>query len=283
MHYYQFNIGDYAKHTRHLTLMEDLAYRRLMDFYYNSELPLSSDVKKLSRLVGMPDHKIEVAQVLEDFFCLTDEGYIQKRIADEIEKYAAKAAAARSNGTKGGRPPGKKNEVKTGKVKPKITQPVNSANPAETGSKANHEPLTTNHKPEEPKPLSDKPDDPLKEMFAEFWDAFGDKRGRTPAEKAFRKIKPDAKLFDSIIAGAKEYRTGRDLLLSNGGTPKMAQGWLTDRRWEDEPNSGIVVVKKQPQTFQQLRTEANKQAMVDFVTGGDDDGFGQNPIRQIDG
>jgi len=34
MHYYQFNIGDYASHTRHLSDLEDLAYRRLLDAYY---------------------------------------------------------------------------------------------------------------------------------------------------------------------------------------------------------------------------------------------------------
>ena len=44
MHYFQFNIGDYASHTRHLTLMEDLAYRRLLDLYYMREGCLVGDV-----------------------------------------------------------------------------------------------------------------------------------------------------------------------------------------------------------------------------------------------
>ena len=39
MHYYSFNIGDYASHTRHLTAIEDLAYRRLLDLYYLHEQP----------------------------------------------------------------------------------------------------------------------------------------------------------------------------------------------------------------------------------------------------
>ena len=34
MHFYQFNIGDYASHTRHLNPIEDIAYRRLLDIYY---------------------------------------------------------------------------------------------------------------------------------------------------------------------------------------------------------------------------------------------------------
>ena len=42
MNYYPFHIGDYASHTRHLTLMEDLAYRRLLDLYYLHERPLNA-------------------------------------------------------------------------------------------------------------------------------------------------------------------------------------------------------------------------------------------------
>jgi len=41
MHYFNFNIGDYASHTRHLSLMEDLAYRRLIDAYYLAEKPFT--------------------------------------------------------------------------------------------------------------------------------------------------------------------------------------------------------------------------------------------------
>ena len=31
MNYYNFHIGDYARRTRHLTVLEDLFYRRLLD------------------------------------------------------------------------------------------------------------------------------------------------------------------------------------------------------------------------------------------------------------
>jgi len=40
MHFYDFNIGDYAKKTQHLTNEEDLAYRRALDMYYDTEKPL---------------------------------------------------------------------------------------------------------------------------------------------------------------------------------------------------------------------------------------------------
>lgn len=105
MHYYQFNIGDYAKSTKHLTLFEDLAYRRLLDLAYDTEKPLPKDIDKLTRLIGMREQKTETQQVLEEFFFLTKNGYIQKRVKRELDAYSAKAVVARANGKKGGRPP----------------------------------------------------------------------------------------------------------------------------------------------------------------------------------
>lgn len=74
----------------------------------------------------------------------------------------------------------------------------------------------------------------LKE-FELFWDTFADKRGRAPAIKSWKAIKGmNTDLIGQIIAGAKRYADHRVALIESKGTPKMAQGWLTDRRWEDE-------------------------------------------------
>ena len=72
--------------------------------------------------------------------------------------------------------------------------------------------------------------------FLLFWDTFGDKKGKVPAyEKSWCKI-PDLtdELVEKIIEGAKRYAVERKNILAKNGSPKMAQGWLTDRRWEDE-------------------------------------------------
>lgn len=147
MHYYQFNIGDYAKATRHLSNTEDLAYRRLIELYYDTERPLINDVVKLSRLVNMKENQEEIKIVLEDFFIETDEGFQQSRIDEEISIYHARAESARVNGKKGGRPKKAKHNPGKTEAKPKTTQSVNLANPKERVSKANQEPLTNNHKP----------------------------------------------------------------------------------------------------------------------------------------
>ena len=112
MHYYQFNIGDYASHTRHLTQTEDLGYRRLLDHYYLTEKPLTLCTTELSRLVNMRDSVTEIEQVLFDFFTKTEEGYTQQRVQEEVVKYHAKADRARANGQKGGRPKDKNKTTK---------------------------------------------------------------------------------------------------------------------------------------------------------------------------
>lgn len=147
MHYFKFNIGDYAKATRHLNNLEDLAYRRLIELYYDTEKPLPNDVKKLARLINMRENTEEIDVVLSDFFNLTNDGFQQKRIDEEITDYHRGADTARANGKKGGRPKKANPNPDETQGKPKKTQRVNLANPDETGLKANQEPLTNNHKP----------------------------------------------------------------------------------------------------------------------------------------
>jgi uncharacterized protein YdaU (DUF1376 family) len=90
MHYFQFNIGDYKSHTNHLSLLEDIAYRRLLDLYYLHERPLNSGVASVARQIGMREHETEVQTVLEEFFKLTEDGWVNKRADLVIEEYRAK-------------------------------------------------------------------------------------------------------------------------------------------------------------------------------------------------
>lgn len=96
MNYYSFHLGDYAAHTRHLSLLEDLAYRRMLDLYYTTERALPADPAKVARLIGMRDHMQEVTDVLGEFFALTADGHSSARCEREIDAYKAKADRAKS-------------------------------------------------------------------------------------------------------------------------------------------------------------------------------------------
>lgn len=95
MHYYNFNIGDYASHTRHLSEIEDLAYRRLLDLYYLHEQPLNESSTTVARLINLRKHESAVQAVLEEFFSLVPgRGWVNSRADEEIEKYHGKVEAA---------------------------------------------------------------------------------------------------------------------------------------------------------------------------------------------
>jgi phage replication O-like protein O len=77
------------------------------------------------------------------------------------------------------------------------------------------------------------------ETFNRFWDAFGYKYGKADAADAWLNIPTlTDSIVDQIISAARLEAKGRPQLLESGRTPKMAQGWLSGRRWEDEYISG---------------------------------------------
>jgi uncharacterized protein YdaU (DUF1376 family) len=94
MHYYQFNIGDYASHTRHLSPIEDIAYRRLLDLYYLHERPLNSGLTSVARQINLREYESEVKSVLEEFFTLMDDGWINVRADKEIAHFRGKIEQA---------------------------------------------------------------------------------------------------------------------------------------------------------------------------------------------
>ena len=96
MHYYQFNIGDYASHTRHLNVVEDCAYRRLLDFYYLHEKPIKQH--DIARQINMREHEQEVLSVLNEFFLSTDQGFVSPRANKEIEHFHSKIEQASKAG-----------------------------------------------------------------------------------------------------------------------------------------------------------------------------------------
>jgi len=108
MHYYQFNIGDYRAATAHLSNEEDLAYRRLLDMYYDTENQIPLDTQWVAKRLRLDTKVVKV--VLQDMFKLTETGWHHGRCELIIEQYHAMAEKNRANGRLGGR---KKNPVAT--------------------------------------------------------------------------------------------------------------------------------------------------------------------------
>ena len=135
MHYFAFNIPTWSLHTSHLSLEEEAVYFRLLNYYYDTELPLPKEMSPVIRRMRLNDVEGIVKAILSEYFTLEDDGYHNHRADFEISEYRKKADRARTNGKRGGRP--KQNSGIE-------TQSVSVANPEETGSKANQEQITNN-------------------------------------------------------------------------------------------------------------------------------------------
>jgi uncharacterized protein YdaU (DUF1376 family) len=191
MNYFKFHIGDYRQATMHLTNEEDLAYRRLLEMYYDTEQPIPTDIPWVSRRLRLDSKSIE--SVLNDFFTLTPEGWLNHRADQEIAEYHAWIEKQKANGGKGGRP--------------KKTQEKPTANPVLT--QKNHKPLTTNQKPElinPPNPPGGKSDEEHP-SFVALWSAYPKRPGSSRAStlKAFMARIREGVAPETMLFGVRAY------------------------------------------------------------------------------
>jgi uncharacterized protein YdaU (DUF1376 family) len=206
MNYYNFHIGDYISHTIHLSLQEDLAYRRLLDMYYDTELPIPNNIPLVSRRLRIsPD---DVKTVLEEFFELTEDGYKNFRAENEIADYRRFIDKQKVNGSKGGRP--KKSHRKP------------TANPTETQNNPNQEPITINHKPNKETAIAVCPNEVDEQVWSDFL--------------ALRKVKK-APLTITALAGIKREADKANWSLDRAITECVSRGWVGFKaEWvEDKP------------------------------------------------
>ena len=142
MYYYQHNIGDFDKATRHLTRVERSVYRDLIELYYDTECQLNPDVSYLCRkiLARTNEEVTAVEQVLNEFFTKTERGWYHDRCEDEICKYhdyvsqrsvaGKKSAAARKE-----------------KRQRALNERSNSVKRESNDKVTNQEPITNNQEP----------------------------------------------------------------------------------------------------------------------------------------
>jgi uncharacterized protein YdaU (DUF1376 family) len=200
MNYYPFHIGDYASHTKGLSLMEDLAYRRLLDAYYLVEHPFNTCSTDIARNIGMMQHHDAVEYVLTQYFDKTDAGFVHHRADLEIAKaHAKKEAVARAGRASA--------ESRLNRRSTPVEQTLNIS--------SNQEPITK-------QPSIG---------FNEFWQAYPRKVGKGAAEKAWTKANPD---LQSVLT-ALAWQTKQDGWTKDGGAFIPHPGtYLNQRRWEDE-------------------------------------------------
>lgn len=145
MNYYEHHLGDYAKDTGHLSMLEHGAYRTLLDRYYSTEEGIpAAQVYRLAR-ARSEEERQAVDVVLEEFFELIDGVWINGRAEEEIAKAAVRINAAQANGKKGGRP--KKTVPATEAETQQKPSGFSLGSETETQQKAHQAPSTKHHTP----------------------------------------------------------------------------------------------------------------------------------------
>lgn len=162
---------------------------------------------------------------------------IKTQLKRDLKAYEAICDRNKVNGSKGGRPkkPKKPNGLFGNPDKPKKPDTDNDTD----NDIDNKEVLRTSSSDEEQeyyltfkkKKLTGK----RLESFKIFWDKFNYKIGKAEAADAWLDIpKLSPSICCTIYDAAEVESNKRPTLREQGSTPKMAQGWITARRWEDE-------------------------------------------------
>lgn len=107
MNFYKHFLGDYARDTKGLSMIEHGAYRVLLDHTYATEQPIPNALAELYRIAGAmtaPERKA-VEKVAERFFPVNGDGRRHnKRAEEEIGKHRLQVEHNRTVGALGGRP-----------------------------------------------------------------------------------------------------------------------------------------------------------------------------------
>lgn len=259
MNYYPHHIGDYLKDTAHLTMVEDGAYRRLIDLYYLHEKPLPTERAKVYRLARAltPSDKGAVDTILDEYFELAEEGWRHRRCDTEIEAAQEKgedAEAKRENEKERQRrhrqrrsdlfaalrehgevpawdTPVTELETMLSRVKQMSLNGIDNAPvtpPVTRTATAIHKPITNNQRKE--KQSSAGADLPA--GFLEFWKEWPStdrKTGKAECLKRWRSRRLEAEAED-IVAHVKAMKTTRKWLEGFEPAPLT---FLNQRHWED--------------------------------------------------
>lgn len=281
MHHYRRNLGDYAKKTGRLTMLQHGAYNLLLDACYDRErFPTKEEAVDWAWASSEEEIKA-VEFVLRRFFTLQDDGtYMQKRVAEEVCLYLEHCTKQKENGRKGGRPkkpkplekkptgfseePGGKPEVRDGFVeKPKKSLTNNQLTNNQLTN--NQEPLkNTCAEPEGSPPAADLPavlELPVIALPTNKHATKGEEFIVTaPMAAEFGQIYPSVNVQQELRNMLGWLNANRTKRKTHGGMPKFINGWLAREQnrggtsADDRPNGNSGADRRSKAA--QLRDEA---------------------------
>lgn len=248
--------------TMSLSFEQKGAYSIVLDLIYEKSGPIPDNDGWIAGVMGLSARKWRVLKndLIEAGKISIENGHIWNvRAAEELEDRAKLSRKRADIGAKGGRTVSERSasgqrvvgeptdkSLKSNDVDKAIASPmlpleesrVDKSRKKKESSSSGDEVLVTKRK----RKLRGK----LLISFLEFWDAFDYKVGRAEAADAWLDVEWLDVRLEKILDAARGAAAARTELVQAGRTPKMAQGWITARRWEDAV--GIQVAAKSEQT-----------------------------------
>lgn len=216
-HWYARYIGDYQRKTSHLSMVEHGAYTLILDWYYANEQPIPLDtmqVHRICRAFALEEQQA-VDTVLNAFFTKTENGWINDRVEEEIEKKQEvsnkrkKAAEKRwRNNNANGDANAYANAYANGDAKRMLSTSTSTS----TSKNIKNNIYEQN-------------------CFPEFWDAYPLRKGKKKAALLYQKLVNDGVEPERIIAGAKAYNESK---ARSDEYTKHPATWLYGEHWLDE-------------------------------------------------
>lgn len=229
MNFYPFHIGDYLCHTRHLSIIEDIAYRRMLDVYYTHERPLRGPAAAIARAIGMGEYVAAVELILREFFVESESGFRNLRADSELAAYHEKITK----------------RVKAGRASGRARRRIGTHDEHMSNTCSTH----VEHTGTGTGSLSDAAQGEVQERvekaprrvrasmrrgefdFEKFWDYYGHRVGKKKAAEAWDRIDPDPELAERICWQASRYHKA---CLDADHPRKHPTTWLNGEHWNDE-------------------------------------------------
>jgi uncharacterized protein YdaU (DUF1376 family) len=255
MHWYPHHIGDYRSATAYLTNEQDLAYRRLLEMYYDTENPIPLETQSVSRRLRVGADALQL--VLDDFFVRTESGWKHARCDQEIMQFNRKAEVARANGAKGGRRKSLPAKQKNPAGYPLVSQKEPIGNPEQTQTLANQQPTTNNQQ----KKLSfaSWQSAPSAEVVRD-WSAMRKAKRAPVSQTVIDRLAPE---INAAVAAGYTADDCLSLCVLRGWQGFKFQWLLNDNREENH------ATRQRP--ARQTRDERDRRALADYLDGLEED------------
>ncbi len=242
MHYYKKNIGDYAKKTGRLTMLQHGSYTLLLDACYDRERFPTMD-EAIEWTWASTTQEIEAVQfVLRKFFVLEGDVYVQPRVREEIEGFHAKATKNKEIATE--------REAKRKQSSTNRERFVHESSPDVHEAPPNQEPLTINQEPVKSRERASRlPDD---------WTPTDDQLAFCKAER------PDLKPQE-VAARFRDYwiaKAGKDGRKADWEA--TWRNWVRNERRQTPPQPYQTAADK-AKTFADALTGRNREQPIDII------------------